>query len=210
MDNDEDEKNSIYKTAIGYITALSLGDEQTVNKLSCDLYLKIHRKPYLLTTLPLQQYDMISKVSCMLIANPYVNQNEDRILECANYGFYCLYRAIENKDREVFHQLRISLMADTHEWFYHTVADALDISSGAFSICNPIMSIPLIERTNCDYYNMGYYDFEMANNKYYDGNMGKFQKLVYNNHNNSIEKGRSNIEKTAKYIENILLQSQYK
>ncbi len=207
MNIDENEKNSIFKTAIGFISALSLGDEQTANNLAWDFYQRIHGKPYLLTTFSPQQYDLISKVSCMLIANPNVNHYEERIIECANYGFYCLYRAIINEDREVFHQLRISLMADTHEWFYQTVADALGISSGSFSICNPIMSMPLIVRTNSDYYNMGYYDFEMSSNKYYDGNMGKFQNLVYNNYNNSIDKGRSNIEKTAKHIENILLKS---
>lgn len=203
---DEHAKNSLCLMANGFMGALRIGNEYNANLISWNYYLIIHEKPYLLTMFSPQQYDLISRITSMLISNPKINQSESRILECTNYGFYCLHRALEYKDKEVLHQMRISLMADTHKWFYKTVADALGISSKSFDLFSPL-NMPLIVRTNRDYYYMGYYDFEMSVNKNYEGNMLEFQRLVYDNCNNSIDKGRANIAKTAKYIEDLLLSS---
>lgn len=204
--SDEQEIKRLCLIADSFIGALKMGNEHNANLLSWNYYQIIHEKPYMLTLFSPQHYNLISRITSILIANPRINQSDSRILECANYAFYCLNRALEYEDREVFHQMRISLMADTHKWFYKTVADALGISSKSFDFFSPL-NMPLIVRTNRDYYYMGYYDFEMSVNKNYEGNMLEFQRLVYDNNNNTLDKGRANIAKTAKYIENYLLAS---
>ena len=95
----------------------------------------------------------------------------------------------------------MSVVAQTREFFFYTVANALEIpDSDPFDI---MMSAPLIVRTNDYIYAMGKYDFEHGDNIPFEGVLKEFHDLCYGQFvRKTALEGKIYIDKVNEYIAN--------
>jgi len=152
--------------------------------------------------IPEDKYNLVGSGFCLLLEYPQVRANEDISRAIADYAFFCISKAIEHDPRnKTLHLKRVSVVAQTREFFFYTVANALDIpDSDPLDI---LLSAPLIVRTNDFIYAMGKYDFEKGDKIAYEGILKDFHNLCYGPYvNKTADDGKKYIDKVNDYIAN--------
>ena len=152
--------------------------------------------------IPADKYNVVGSDFCLLLEYPQIRANEDISRAIADYAFFCISKAIEHDPRnKTLYLKRVSVVALSREFFFYTVANALEIPD-----CDPLdilLSAPLIVRTNDFIYAMGKYDFEKGEQIAYEGILREFHNHCYSPYvNKTADDGKKYIDKVNDYIAN--------
>lgn len=153
-----------------------------------------------LLDIPSQYCNVVGSAYSLLLSRQQIQDNEDIARAIADYAFYLLSKAIEYNPTDNLYQKRISLLADARDFFYYTIANALEIPDPSPM---DIPYIPLRIKTNGYLYAMGKADFSKANFHDLSGNIKEFYALCQNSRH-SVENGSEFIKSTVSYIEKSL------
>lgn len=154
--------------------------------------------------IPADKYNIVGTGFCLLLEYNQVRANEELSRAIADYAFFCISKAIEyNPTSKDLYLKRLSLVRYTHEFFFYTVANALNIPDSNPFDMDPMLGAPLIIRTNEYIYAMGKYDFEKIGNVALDGDLKEFHELCYGKFNfKTAKEGKVYIDKVNAYIAN--------
>lgn len=182
------------------LVAAQQGNDRIEQENLINLFNLTQSKSSQLLHIPEDKYNLVGSGFCLLLEYPQVKANEDISRAIADYAFFCISKAIDNApNNKTLYLKRLSVVAQTREFFFYTVANALDIPD-----TNPLdilLSAPLIIRTNDYIYAMGKYDFENGENIEFEGVLKKFHDLCYGQHvRKTSEDGKGYIEKVNEYI----------
>ncbi len=143
-----------------------------------DLFNFTQDKSSQLLDIPVEEYNIVGSGFTLLLGYQQVRDNENISRAVADYAFFCMSKAIKhNPEHKLLYLKRASVVAETREFFYYTVANALEIPD-----TNPMrldLCAPLIIRTNEYIYAMGKYDFENGNRIVLEGELKRFHDLCY-------------------------------
>ncbi len=137
--------------------------------------------------------------------NPFL-QTEELRREIADNIFYCLSKAIAQKDEEMLRMNRLMMLAKFHEEFHYTIANALDIPSPNpfdFSLSG---SMPLIVRTNEYLYDMAYLDLQHYSKTIFDEGVIELKKNVDRQFRHDANRGQETIDKILAYLDSVYAQ----
>lgn len=156
--------------------------------------------------IPEDQYNLVGSAFSLLLSYPQVQANEDVARAIADYAFFCISKAIDKTpNNEVLHTKRVSILAETRNYFYFTIANAMELPD--YNPMDFFASMPLIVRTNSYLYAMVKYDLSFMSNKHYDGQIGELINLAQNSmSNNTLEDGHKYIEKVMVYLTNTFMK----
>lgn len=137
-----------------------------------------------------------------MLSYPQVKSNEDIARAIADYAFFCISKAIEAEPKnEMLRAKRLSILAETRNFFYYTTANALDLPD--YDPLDLFASMPLRVRTNDYLYAMVKYDLGFMKNKNYDGPVGDLIRLANNGMSNKTSNdGKECIDKIMRYLVN--------
>ena len=184
------------------LVAAQQGNHRIEQENLIKLFNLTQNKSSQLLHIPTEKYNLVGTGFGLLLEYPQVKANEDVSRAIADYAFFCISKAIENDPgNKALHLKRISVVAQTRDFFFYTVANALEIPDS-----NPLdimLSAPLIVRTNDYIYAMGKYDFENGNKIAFEGILKKFHELCYGQYvRKTAEEGKIYIDKVNEYIAN--------
>lgn len=155
-----------------------------------------------LLKVPTDQCNLVGSAFSLLLSYRQVRENEDLARAIADYSFFCLSKAINaNPRNEMLHAKRLSVLDETRDFFYYTVANAMELpDSDPFDI---LTCAPLRIRTNDYLYAMVKYDLSFMRNKNFDGPMGELINAATNAMSNKTAKdGSGYIDKIIIYLIN--------
>ncbi len=155
-----------------------------------------------LLKIPTDQCNLVGSAFSLLLSYRQVRENEDLARAIADYAFFCLSKAINaNPRNEMLHAKRLSVLAETRDFFYYTVANAMELpDSDPFDL---LTCAPLRIRTNDYLYAMVKYDLSFMRNKNFDGPMGELIKAATNAMSNkTAQDGNDYIDKIMIYLIN--------
>lgn len=184
------------------IIAAQNGNRRLEQESLFNLFNLTQNKSSQLLHIPADNYNLVGSGFCLLLEYPQVQANEDIARAIADYAFFCISKAIEHAPgNKTLYLKRLSVVAQTREFFFYTVANALEIPDS--NPLNIILSAPLIVGTNPFIYAMGKYDFEHGGKIAFEGNLKKFHELCYGPYvrKTAIE-GKTYIDKVNEYIAN--------
>lgn len=199
-----DKTQKIVDAATIGLHAAEQGNRQIEQENLINLFNLTQNKSSQLLHIPTDKYNLVGSGFCLLLEYPQAKYNEEIYRAIANYAFFCISKAIENEpNNKTLHLMRTSVVAQTRECFFYTVAKALKVpDSNPFDIR---LSAPLIVRTNDYIYAMGKFDFENGNDIVYEGALKEFHDLCYGlNVKKSAKDGKDYIDKVNDYIANSL------
>lgn len=184
------------------LVAAQKGNYRLEQQSLINLFNLTQAKSSQLLHIPADKYNLVGSGFCLLLEYPQVKDNEDVSRAIADYAFFCISKAIDNdpKNKTLFLK-RISIVAQTREFFFYTVANALEIPDS-----NPLdilLSAPLIIRTNEYIYAMGKYDFENGDKIVFEDVLKEFHDLCYGQYvRKTAADGKGYIDKVNEYIAN--------
>lgn len=160
------------------LVAAQQGNRRIEQENLINLFNLTQEKSSQLLHIPADKYNLVGSCFSLLLEYPQVRANEDISRAIADYAFFCISKAIENDaGNKTLYLKRVSVLAQTREFFFYTVANALDIpDSNPFDL---LLSAPLIVRTNDFIYAMGKYDFEHGERIALEGTLKEFHDLCY-------------------------------
>lgn len=155
-----------------------------------------------LLKVPTDQCNIVGSGFSLLLSYRQVQENEDLARAIADYAFFCLSKAINaNPRNEILHAKRLSLLAETRDYFYYTVANAMELPD--YNPLDIFASMPLRIRTNDYLYAMVKYDLTFMKNKSYDGAIGELISASNNTMSNkTAQDGSDYIDKIMMYLIN--------
>ncbi|MBQ6203949.1 MAG: hypothetical protein IJK46_07640 [Prevotella sp.] len=194
-------QNIIDAASIGLVAAQN-GNHRIEQENLINLFNLTQDKSSQLLHIPADKYNLVGSGFCLLLEYPQVQANEDISRAIADYAFFCISKAIEHDPgNKTLYLKRMTVVAQTREFFFYTVANALEIpDSNPFDI---MLSAPLIVRTNDFIYAMGKYDFENGDNIVFVGKLKEFHDLCYGPYvRKTANEGKIYIDKVNDYIAN--------
>lgn len=155
-----------------------------------------------LLKIPTDQCNIVGSAFSLLLSYRQVQENEDLARAIADYAFFCLSKAINaNPRNEILHAKRLSVLAETRDYFYYTVANAMELPD--YNPLDFFASMPLRIRTNDYLFAMVKYDLSFMSNKRYDGPMGELINASTNAMSNkTTQDGCDYIDKIMIYLIN--------
>lgn len=118
--------------------------------------------------IPNDQCNIVGSAFSLLLSYRQVRENEDLARAIADYAFYALTKAIEaNPNNEILHVKRLSVLAETRDFFYYTIANAMELPD--YNPLDFFASMPLMIRTNDYLFAMVKHDLSFMTKKNYDG-----------------------------------------
>lgn len=184
------------------LVAAQKGNHRLEQENLINLFNLTQDKSSQLLHIPTDKYNLVGSGFCLLLEYPQVKVNEDVSRAIADYAFFCISKAIEHdSSNKTLYLKRMSVVAQTREFFFYTVANALEIpDSNPFDI---MLSAPLIVRTNDYIYAMGKYDFEHGDKIVFKGKLKEFHDLCYGQYvRKAASEGKTYIDKVNEYIAN--------
>lgn len=194
-------QNIIDVATLGLMAAQK-GNRRLEQESLFNLFNLTQAKSSQLLHVPADKYNMVGSGFCLLLEYPQVQANEDISRAIADYAFFCISKAIEHDPgNKTLYLKRMTVVAQTREFFFYTVANALEIpDSNPFDI---MLSAPLIVRTNDFIYAMGKYDFEHGDKIAFEGVLKEFHDLCYGQYvRKTASEGKTYIDKVNEYIAN--------
>lgn len=194
-------QNIIDAASIGLVAAQN-GNHRIEQENLINLFNLTQDKSSQLLHIPADKYNLVGSGFCLLLEYPQVQANEDISRAIADYAFFCISKAIEHDPgNKTLYLKRMTVVAQTREFFFYTVANALEIpDSNPFDI---MLSAPLIVRTNDFIYAMGKYDFENGDKIVFEGKLKEFHDLCYGPYvRKAANEGKIYIDKVNDYIAN--------
>lgn len=188
------------------LAAVQKGNRRLEQENLFSLFNLTQEKSSQLLHIPAEKYNLVGSGFCLLLEYPQVRANEEVSRAIADYAFYCISKAIEqNPSNKTLYLKRMSIVAQTREFFFYTVANALEIpDSDPFDI---MLRAPLIVRTNDYIFAMGKYDFENGDKIAFEGVLKDFHELCYGQHIiKTASDGKTYIDKVNEYIANSIKQ----
>lgn len=202
IDNVPQNIQDIIDAATLGLMAAQKGNSRLEQESLFDLFNLTQVKSSQLLHIPADKYNWVGSGFCLLLEYPQVQANEDISRAIADYAFFCISKAIEHDPRnKTLYLKRMTVVAQTREFFFYTVANALQIpDSNPFDI---MLSAPLIIRTNDYIYAMGKYDFEKGDKIVFEGKLKEFHDLCYGQYvRKTADDGKIYIDKVNDYIAN--------
>lgn len=154
--------------------------------------------------LTVTDYDLVGSAFCLMGSYPIFMNNEDTRRVIADNAFFCLSKAIEQNPSKEIYLKRLAVLANFHEDFYYTIANAMDISDDD-DFLFPIT--PLIIKINQYYYDIAYYDFQKVGLTSYPEQIGKLYNLVNQQITScDTQRGKEYIDEIVDYLTSIYQQ----
>jgi len=191
---------NIIDAATNGLAAAQNGNRRMEQENLFNLFNLTQAKSSQLLHIPADKYNYVGSGFFLLLEYRQVKDNEDLSRAIADYAFFCLSKAIEHAPgNKILYLKRLSVVATAREFFFYTVANALDIpDSNPFDI---MLSAPLIVRTNEYIYAMGKYDFEHGEKIAFEGPLREFHDLCYGQYiRKTAAEGKEYIDKVNNYI----------
>lgn len=156
--------------------------------------------------IPLNQYNIIGSAFSLLLSHKQIQSNEEVACAVADYAFYGISKAIEaNPGQEALHTKRLSILAETRDYFFYTIANAMELPD--YDPFDFFASMPLIVRTNSYLFAMVKYDLQFISNTRFDGKIGNLISAALNAMSNeTASDGKEYIDQTVTYLTKIFAQ----
>ena len=153
-----------------------------------------------LLQVPLDQCNIVGTGFSLLLSYPQIRSNEDIARAIADYAFFCISKAIElEPNNETLRAKRLSILAETRDFFYYTIANAMNLPD--YNPFDFFARMPLMVRTNNYLYAIVKYDLTFITDPNYDGPIGKLIELALNAMTNKTPKdGKEYISKIMIYL----------
>lgn len=150
--------------------------------------------------IPNDQCNIVGSAFSLLLSYRQIRENEDLARAIADYAFYALTKAIKaDPSNEILHVKRLSVLAETRDLFYYTIANAMELPD-----YNPLgffASMPLMIRTNGYLFAIVKYDLSFMTKTNYDGPIGDLISAATKAMSNKSDKdGSEYIEKIMVYL----------
>ncbi len=157
---------------------------------SCSRMLKI----------PSDQCNIVGSAFSLLLSYRHIRENEYIARAIADYAFFAFTKAIKaNPFNENLHVKRLSVLAETRDFFYFTIANALDLPT--YNAFDFFASMPLMVRTNKYLFSMVKHDLSFISKKNFNGTIGDLITASTNSMSKCTDKdGAVCIEKIMTYL----------
>ena len=183
------------------LSAAQAGNTSLEWRSLASMFNKVQSASSQLLQIPDEYCNEVGSAYALLLSHRPVQQDEDMLRAVTDYAFYLYSRAIRFQPTEALFLKRASIMAESLNYFFYTVANALNLPDGdPFDVFTP----PLRIRTNDYMYAMGRYDFSQVKSNRFNGPLGQFYKLCFENEHISVDKkdrGLEYINKVVSYLE---------